>query len=193
MGKSTYAELDPQISVAIKHCGQNPGETGWTECMTGLCVCTLLLCFTIFVCANSVIKNSTHHLAQIKPVFAWSFFSISSRFARSHWGLVVSNRKEKQDVLPSTQYTVPPWHRADKTKAKASHDCGKCLLLLIFFKHPPKQNVERPITVTEEFYTAFYFVRQHSGGQGSISSIPNFWCMSAALFPSSHCKQKHST
>lgn len=98
-----------------------------------LWVCTLLSRFTFFVCANSVIKNSTHHLAEIKLVFACGFSSISSRLARSHWGLVVSNAKKKQDVLPSRQYPVPPWHRADKTKAKAIHDSGKCLLSLIFF------------------------------------------------------------
>lgn len=160
-----------------------------------LWACTSLPRFTFFVCANSLIQNLTCHLAEIKLVFAWSFSTISNRFARSHRGAVVSNAKNKQDVFcQAGNIQCLPGKGQTKQRQRQSTTLGNACFHFFFFflqKALPKQNAETHHFNWREFYTAFcFFVRQQSGWQGNIFSITNFWCISATPFPSFHCKQK---
>ena len=64
--KSTYREMDPQVSVAINTFDKKYWRNRWNTIHDdSLWVYTLLLALYIFVSVYSVMKKLIHHLAEI--------------------------------------------------------------------------------------------------------------------------------
>lgn len=81
---------------------------------------SILCCYTLNVLFVLTQNLTHHHLAEIKQILLEVSPASPVAFARSHRGLEISNAKEKQDVLPSRQYPVPLWQRAEKNKGKGN-------------------------------------------------------------------------